>query len=332
MKSLNRVFSTVYASCRKAVSALIAGLRAGLSLAARLAKRLIANLRSGLGGLWSRLRGPTRGYMYYRHPLPLRIMHWCNVVLAVTLLMSGLNIFNAHPALYWGKQSYSGAPPVLEMRGVENDEGDITGVTRIFGHEFDTTGFLGASANPDGEMTAQGFPSWLTLPDYRWLSLARRWHLSFAWLFVINGVAFVAFAVVSGHLRRDLIPTRQDWRSVGRSIVDHIYLRHPAGEAARNYNVLQKCAYLGVIFLLLPLMVVMGLGMSPAMDAWPAGWVDIFAGRQSVRTIHFAIAWGLVLFVMIHVFEVIVSGFWNNVRSMITGNFRIEPEEGEKHG
>ena len=254
-------------------------------------------------------------------------MHWSNVVLLAALLMSGLNIFDAHPALYWGKQSYNGAPPVLELRGVEDDEGDISrGVTRILGHEFNTTGFLGASRDSEGELTERSFPSWLTIPDNRWLSMARRWHFSIAWLFVINGIAFLTYSIVSRHLHRDLVPTRQDWRSIGRTIIDHLLFRHPRGEAAKNYNVLQKCAYLAVIFFLLPLMIMMGLGMSPAMNALSSGWVDIFSGRQSIRTIHFIVAWALVLFLFIHVFMVIITGFWNNVRSMITGYYRVKSE------
>jgi thiosulfate reductase cytochrome b subunit len=271
-------------------------------------------------------RTGASGYLYYRHPLPVRIMHWTNAVSLAILLMSGLNIFNAHPALYWGKSSYRGTPPIVEMRGQVNDEGEIFGTTRVFGHEFDTTGFLGASRNSAGELTARGFPSWITVPDYQWLSMARRWHFFFAWLLVLNGIVFVAYSTASRHLYRDLVPTGQDWRSIGRSIIDHLHLRHPTGEAAKRLNILQKLAYLAVIFFLLPLMILMGLGMSPAMDALFPGWVDIFFGRQSVRSIHFFVAGALVLFVIIHVFEVIVSGFWNNLRSMITGYYKIESE------
>jgi len=271
-------------------------------------------------------RAGSRGYPCYRHPLPVRIMHWSNVVFLAVLLMSGLNILSAHPALYWGKSSYLGVPPLLEIRGQENDKGEITGVTRILGHDFDTTGFLGASGGPEGELTIREFPSWLTIPDSPWLAMARRWHFFFAWLLVVNGIAFVTYSIVSRHLRHDLLPTRQDWRSIGGSIIDHLRFRLPTGEAAKHYNVLQKFAYLGVIFFLLPLMILMGLGMSPALDAVYPGWVDIFFGRQSVRTIHFVVAWALVLFVIVHVFEVIVSGFWNNLRSMITGYYRVESE------
>ena len=264
---------------------------------------------------------------YYRHSLPVRLMHWLNVVLLTIQLMSGLNIFNAHPALYWGEQSYGTSPPFLELQGRETDTGDVVGVTRIFGREFRTTGVLGASKNAEGEISARGFPSWLTIPGMQWLAMARRWHLFFATLLAVNVACFVGYAILSGHLRRDLLPTRGDWRSIGRSIVDHLCLRRAKGEEAKRYNVLQKGAYLAVIFGLLPLIVLMGLGLSPALDALVPGWVDIFGGRQAVRSLHFIVAWALVLFTAVHVFQVAVNGFWNNIRSMITGYFRVEAEK-----
>jgi thiosulfate reductase cytochrome b subunit len=290
------------------------------------ALRMSRIIKTMCGRLTTLVRAGSRGYPYYRHPLPVRIMHWGNVVFLAILLMSGLNIFDAHSALYWGKSSYRGVPPIVEIRGQENDKGEISGVTTILGHDFATTGFLGASRDPEGELTERGFPSWLTIPNMQWLAMARRWHFFFAWLLVVNGIAFVTYSAVSRHLRHDLLPTSHDWRSMGRSIIDHLRFRLPAGEAATHYNVLQKLAYLGVIFFLLPLMILMGLGMSPALAAVYPGWVDIFFGRQSIRTIHFVVAWALVLFVAVHVFEVIVTGFWNNLRSMITGYYRVESE------
>jgi thiosulfate reductase cytochrome b subunit len=201
--------------------------------------------------------------------------------------MSGLQIFNAHPALYWGHSSYTGEPPWFAI---------------------------------------ERFPSWATLPDGQWLAMGRRWHFFFAWVLVINGALYVAYSIFSRHLSRDLTPTRSDWRSIGRSIVDHLRLRHPTGAAARRYNVLQKLVYLLVIFVLLPFIVLMGLAMSPSVNSlWP-GWVDVFGGRQSARTLHFLAAVALVVFVWIHVFEVIISGFWNNLRSMITGRYELEEE------
>lgn len=266
------------------------------------------------------------GSLYYRHTLPVRVMHWVNVLFLLLLLMSGFNIFNAHPALYWSKQSYDGSPPVFELKGGENREGEIVGVTAIFGRKFITTGFFGASAEASGELTVRGFPSWLTLPKWQWLSMARRWHFFIAWLFALNGIVFVSYSIVTGHLHHDLLPTGHDFLKIGKTIKDHLLFRHPTGETAKHYNILQKTAYLGVIFFLLPMMILMGLGMSPALDALHAGWVDIFGGRQSIRTIHFILAWVLVLFVAVHVFMVTVTGLWNNLRSMITGYYKIKPE------
>ena len=143
-------------------------------------------------------------------------------------------------------------------------------------------------------------------------------------VFVINGLCYVAYSIASRHLSRDLAPTSTDLRSIGQSVADHLRFKHPTGEAAKRYNVLQKLTYLAVIFVLLPLVILMGMAMSPWLDSlWP-GWIDVFGGRQSARTIHFIAAWLLVLFVLIHVFEVIISGFWNHMRSMITGRFSVE--------
>jgi thiosulfate reductase cytochrome b subunit len=268
----------------------------------------------------------ARPKLYYRHALAVRVMHWINVVALTIMLMSGLQIFNAHPALYLGDQSYSGRPAWLEIGAREDAQGRPVGYTRIFGHEFVTTGVLGISSD-DGRMYAQGFPSWLTIPSHQWLAMARTWHFFFAWVFVINGLCFIAYTIASRHLSRDLLPTRDDVRGMGASIVDHLRFRHPTGEAAKRYNVLQKLAYLVVIFVLLPLIVLMGLGMSPRLDTLFGGWVGWFGGRQTVRSIHFIVAWLLVAFALVHVFEVIVTGFWNNLRSMITGRYRVPEEE-----
>ena len=264
-----------------------------------------------------------RGSDYYRHSLPVRVMHWVNVVVAAILLMSGLGIFNAHPALYWGRSSYQGAPPFLELGSAVDAKGNLIGITRMGRHEFTTTGFLGGFLHSDGGFTDRGFPSWLTIPSGQWLAMARRWHLFFAWLLVANGLSFLGYSLASGHFRRDLLPTAGDWRSFGPTVIDHLFFRH---RATGSYNVLQKLAYLGVIFLILPLIIVNGLGMSPALDTFPSGWVDLFGGRQSMRSIHFFAAWTLVCFVLIHVFQVVVTGFWNNLRSMITGHYRIATE------
>jgi thiosulfate reductase cytochrome b subunit len=136
----------------------------------------------------------------------------------------------------------------------------------------------------------------------------------------------VLYSLFSRHLLRDLAPTRAELGGIGMSIVDHLKFKHPTGAAAKRYNVLQKLAYLSLIFVLVPLLVVAGWALSPWLNSIIPGWVDILGGRQSARTIHFLAAWLLFLFVAVHVFEVIVSGFWNHMRSMITGRYRITPE------
>ena len=269
----------------------------------------------------------ARSYLYERHALLVRITHWVNVVAFIVLLMSGLQIFNAHPNLYWGTSSYSGDPPLLRMMAKSAPNGERLGVTRVFGRDFETTGVFGLSRDSRGAWIERGFPSWLTLPGDRWLAMGRRWHFFFAWVFVINGLLYLAYSIASRHLTRDLVPGAKEWRTVGQSIKDHLRFRHPTGEAAKHYNVLQKITYLVVVFVLLPLVVLMGLAMSPWLNSlWP-GWVDLVGGRQSARTLHFVAAWALVAFVLIHVFEVIISGVWNNLRSMITGVYRVRIEE-----
>ncbi|MBI2769006.1 MAG: cytochrome b/b6 domain-containing protein [Burkholderiales bacterium] len=257
----------------------------------------------------------------YRHRLPVRIMHWVNVVCLTILLMSGLQIFNAHPSLYWSDDSRD-STRVLQI--TQKQVGGVWhGVTRIGGAEFDTHGVLGTSRNDAGDYSARAFPSWATIPGPQWLAMARIWHFFFAWLFVINGAAYIAWTAFSGHLRRDLIPTGAEVRGIGRSIRDHLLLRHAHGEEARRYNVLQNMAYLSIVFVVLPLIVLGGWAMSPMMDAFSPGWVDWLGGRQAARTVHFVCAVLLLAFVLVHVFEVIVTGLVNNLRSMVTGYWRL---------
>ncbi len=268
-------------------------------------------------------RARLHSYLYKRHSLPVRVMHWLNVVSLTVLLMSGLMIFNAHPSLDWGKSSYTGRPSVFEITALRTSSGQLMGVTRVFGHQFDTTGVLGVSAGANGQPAVLAFPSWLTIPSSYSLAAGRLWHFFFAWLLVLNGLFYVGHALWSRHLQRDLLPTRPDWRGIAQSIRDHLRFKHPQGEAAKHYNVLQKLSYLAVIFVLLPLIILAGWAMSPWLNSLLPGWVDLLGGRQSARTIHFIVAWLLVAFVLVHVFEVIVSGLWNHLRSMITGRYRI---------
>jgi thiosulfate reductase cytochrome b subunit len=232
-----------------------------------------------------------------RHGALVRVTHWVNALCLAGLLMSGLQIFNAEPNLYWGRDS-DFEQPLLSL--------------------------------DPGESRETAFPGWLTIPGERDLATGRRWHFFFAWLLVLNGAAYLLYGFFSGHFRRDLVPDRRQLRGIGKSIADHARLRFPKGDAARRYNVLQKLSYLAVVFLLLPVMLLAGMTMSPALDAAFPWLLTLFGGRQSARTLHFVFANLIVAFFLVHVTMVILSGLWNNLRSMLTGRYDLERRVDEK--
>ena len=250
-----------------------------------------------------------------RHGLTTRLTHWINAAALLVLLLSGLQIFNAHPALYWGDVS-TFARPWISMFAAERG-GEAIGVTKIGSTYVETTGVLGFSGNE-----VRGFPAWATLPSYRSLADGRRWHFAFAWLFVLNGLVYLSAGLIGGHVRRDLLPARDQLtpRHLAREIADHARLRFPA---SRRYNVLQKLTYLAVIFVLLPMMVLTGLSMSPGMNAGFPWLPELFGGRQSARTLHFISASLIVLFVLVHLAMVLASGPLNSLRAMITGKYAV---------
>lgn len=268
---------------------------------------------------------PRAKVMIRRHAGVTRITHWLNVLFVSLLLLSGLQIFNAHPALYWGAKS-TFAEPWLSMKKVEIGD-EPRGITTIAGHSFDTTGLFGWSG-PPGAREQRGFPAWATVPSWRDLSAGRDWHFFFAWLFVVNGLVYWLWGLIGGHVRRDLLPARDQLapRHILHEIATHARLQFPKGDEARRYNVIQKLTYLSVVAVLLPLMLLTGLCMSPGFNATVPWLIDLFGGRQSARTIHFLAATGIVLFIVVHLILVIVSGLWNNLRSMITGRYAIDVE------
>jgi thiosulfate reductase cytochrome b subunit len=268
----------------------------------------------------------ARAERFYRHHLVPRITHWINVLCITFLLMSGMQIFNAHPSLYWGQFGADADPAFIQLRAVDDGAGEKRGVTQIGSVSIPTTGVLGASKE-DGQWAERGFPSWLTLPSDQDFAAGRRWHFFLAWIFVTNGLVYLIYGFISGHFRRDLAPRREELtrHHILKDIWDHILLRHPSGEAAKRYNTLQKFSYLAVIFIFLPLMLLTGLTMSPGMDAALPGLLDLFGGRQSARSLHFLSATALVAFILIHVIEVVLAGVWNEMRPMITGWYVVKP-------
>ena len=258
-----------------------------------------------------------------RHSLVVRLTHWVNVLCLTMLLMSGLQIFNARPQLDFGNRTNFDNPPFAI--DADQVDGKGRGFVRIGTHKFDTTGVLGLS-NVEGKPTERAFPAWATLPSYQDLGAGRAVHFLFAWLFVLNGLVYLVWGFATRHFRRDFVPTSEQTAHIGQAIVDHARLRFPRGEEARSYNVLQKATYALVVFLLLPGIIVAGWTMSPGLDAAFPWLLELLGGRQTARSIHFMAAWGIVLFVVVHVVLVLVSGLFNNMRSMITGWYDIGKE------
>jgi thiosulfate reductase cytochrome b subunit len=261
----------------------------------------------------------------YRHRLATRLLHWLNALCVFLVLMSGLQIFNAHPRLYWGQYGANADHAVLEITERDSATGQAQGVLRIGNHELTTTGILGLSKGAGGVVADRGFPNWATIPSLQDLATGRRWHFFFAWLLVINSALYFLIGFLTRHIQKDLMPTPAQWRlgNIAKDFWDHLRLRFPKGDAARNYNALQKIAYVGVLFVLAPLILATGLTMSPGIDAGYPWLLTLFGGRQSARTIHFLCAMTIVAFIAIHLIMVLLAGPVNELRSMITGRYTL---------
>ena len=269
---------------------------------------------------------PKHSRDIYRFAFVTRLTHALLALSLSLLFLSGMQIFIAHPALYWGVGS-DFAHPLLKMEAVEEGEDESAedvGITTILGHQFTTTGLLGVTSDEQGELAQRALPAWLTLPAARDLATGRLWHFFLAWTLVFTGTLYLVHSLATRHIQRDLIPTKNDWRGTYRSILDHAKLRHPTGDEAARYNILQRLAYLAVVFGLVPAMVFTGLALSPKLAALLGPLVDSLGGHQAMRTVHFVVTLGLVGFVAVHLFQVAISGLANNLRAMTTGWFRID--------
>ncbi len=227
-----------------------------------------------------------------RHGIATRLWHWVNALAIVVLLGSGLMILNAHPQLYWGQ----------------------------FGANFDQPWFRVAWVFEGGQV-----PGWLTIPSTYNLALARRWHLVFALALGFGLLAYMIASLVNRHFQRDLRARAAEVTpaAIAHDVREHLSLRFHDPRDPRAYNVLQKLSYAAVIFGLIPLVILTGLTMAPGVTAaWP--WLlDLFGGRQSARSIHFIVAMALAAFTVVHLALVILAGVGNEVRSMVTGYWRV---------
>jgi thiosulfate reductase cytochrome b subunit len=149
----------------------------------------------------------------------------------------------------------------------------------------------------------------------------RSLHFLAAWFLVIAGAFYVSLGIVTGHAWRDLLPRARELtpQSLWADLKSHLQLRFRSAGGGPPYGLLQRCAYATVAFIALPLMIVTGLAMSPAVTAAYPILLDVFGGYQSARTIHFFGFAALVLFVVVHVAMVVLTGFRRQVRAMILG-------------
>jgi len=227
----------------------------------------------------------------FRHRLTTRLWHWINAVAVFVMIGSGLMIFNAHPQLYWGA--------------------------------------YGANMDP-AWLSLPRFPGWVTIPQTYNLALARRWHLLFALVLAFGLLAFMVASLVNRHFGRVLAIRKGELSPahIAEDVRDHLRFRFHDEDDPGRYNTLQKLSYVAIIFGLLPLVIFTGIALSPGMNAaWP--WLlDLFGGRQSARSLHFIAMVGLTLFTIVHLALVILAGAVNEVRSMVTGWWRVPGEPG----
>ncbi len=230
-----------------------------------------------------------------RHSGLVRVTHWLITFAFLALLVSGLEIVVSHPRFYWGETGNVNTPPLFKIP-------------------------IPSSRN----MIPTGYG--YVLPDQNGWS--RYLHFQSAWVLVLIGLLYGVAGLLNGHFRRNLLPALSDIspKRLVASIVEHLRFKRPGGEEAWSYNVLQRLAYLLVIFVLSPMIIWTGLAMSPSfVSAVPAA-VNILGGQQSARTLHFFLTWALVLFLLIHVLMVFLAGFRSRMRAMITGR-AAEPLE-----
>jgi thiosulfate reductase cytochrome b subunit len=238
------------------------------------------------------------------HTRWVRVTHWIVAASVLTLAVSGFTILMAHPRLYWGAVGNDLTPAIIELPVSRN--------YRHGGWELSTPSF------PDGGRAMSAIRTYDILNENSW---ARSLHFLAAWFLVVTGTIYLLGGIFSGHLWRDLMPHRGELtpRQLWADLRAHLQRRVQPAPGGPPYGLLQKCTYCGVVFLGLPLMALTGWAMSPAMNAAYPFLSGMFGGTQSARTIHFCVFALLILFVIVHLVMVGLSGFKRQMRAMTLG-------------
>lgn len=180
-----------------------------------------------------------------------------------------------------------------------------------------------------GEAGAWGAPPIIQLPIPAILGYSgwgRYLHFLSAWVCFLGGVAYVITGLFVGHFRRDFLPEKGEiaWGPIWRIIAGYLHIRRPTSEESARYNVLQRLTYIAVVFVLFPLIFLTGLAMSPGIASAFPFIVKMFGGEQSARTVHFFLADALVLFLVVHLIMISLTGFSAHVGAMIVGRGKDE--------
>ena len=257
----------------------------------------------------------------YRYAIATRLSHWLWVLAFGVLVSSGLQIFNASPYLDASDKS----DPARRVLAIDSPS-DGVGTTTIFGRTFTTTGWLGFTDDGMGGHAARAFPAWITIPAYQDLADGRRWHLFFAWIASVCWITWLITSAIKGNLR-DMILRPSDLAKLWPMQAYYLKLRKEPPEHG-IYNPLQKAAYTTIGLVIAPLVVLSGLALSPGIDsiAQPLTW--LFGGRQFARLWHFTGMMFLIGFFAVHTFQVATQGVVNQMRSMITGWYRLGEHDG----
>ena len=268
---------------------------------------------------------PVAGQRVYRHSIAARATHWLWTLAILVLVMSGLQIFNAAPYLDASDKSNPDRR-VLSFQAQKAADGKPIGTTTVFGHTFTTTHVLGYTDDGQGGEEERAFPGALTLPATQDLADGRVWHFFFAWVLVLSLVTYIIVGAVRKDLR-ELILRPSD---IPKLLPMQLYYFHLRKEPPPHgtYNPLQKAAYTVVLFGFLPLIIITGLALSPGVDAISGPLTWILGGRQFARTWHFVLMALLLGYFATHMVLVFSTGPWNNIKSMITGWYRLKDHDG----
>ena len=240
------------------------------------------------------------------HKKWVKISHWIATLGFLLLAFTGFEILMVHPRLYWGEVGNELTPAILEFPISRNYQHGSWQESIPFFEGKDVP--VSAARTFDPQMFNEN--GW-----------GRSLHFLAAWILILIGVFYLITGIVQGHFRNYIWPGIKELSpgKIWRDVKMHLQLKLPDADGGPRYGVLQKMTYSGVIFFVLPLAIITGLTMSPAITASFPFLLDLFGGMQSARTIHFFTSLILELFLVVHIIMVIITGFKKQIRYMTIG-------------